>query len=80
MKLTHLFCAAQIDLKVKEEEDIFVILMAEHNLPNSYGDVLMKGVKRIFHRPKSCQEHKQMCNKIQWPEQGNASFCVLVCY
>jgi len=77
-KLTHSFCAAQIDSKIKEEET-FVILMREHNLSYSYGDALMKFIKGTFHRPKSFREHKQMSNKMQWPKQRNACFSVLVC-
>lgn len=40
-KVTHLFCAAQIDSKVNEEDETFVILMAECNLLYSCGDALI---------------------------------------
>lgn len=52
-------CAAQIDSKVKEEEETFVILVTEHNLSYSWGDALMKFIKGTFHRLKSCQEYKR---------------------
>ena len=75
MKLTHLFCAAQIVSRVKEEEGTFIILMAEHNLSYSCGDALMKFIKGTFHGPKSCQEHDQMSKKIQWPGEMHALMC-----
>lgn len=79
-KLTHLFCAAQIDSKVKEGEETFVMLIAEHNLSYSCGDVIMKFIKGTFHWPKSCQEHKKISKKIYWPKQRNICSSVPVCY
>lgn len=38
MKLTQGFCAVRIDSKVEEEEETFVILMAEHNISYSCDD------------------------------------------
>lgn len=75
-KLTRWFCAVQIDSKVEEEEETFVILMAEHNISYSCGDTLMKLIKGSFHRQKTCQGHKHMSNKIQCLRGMQA----LVCY
>lgn len=75
-----LFCAAQIDLKVKEGEETFVTLMAEHNLSYSCGDAIMKFIKGTFHWPKSCQEHKKISKKIYRPKQRNICSSVPVCY
>lgn len=79
MKLACWFCAVRSDSKVKEEEETFVILMADHNISYSCGDTLMKLIKGSFHRQKTCQDHKQMSNKIQCLKQGNAIFSVLLC-
>lgn len=79
MKLACWFCAVRSDSKVEKEEETFVILMADHNISYSCGDTLMKLIKGSFHRQKTCQDHKQMSNKIQCLKQGNAIFSVLLC-
>lgn len=66
--------------KVEEEEETFVILMAQYNISYSCGDTLMKLIKGSFHRQKPCQDHKQMSDKIQCLKQRNASFSMLLCY
>lgn len=77
MKLTHWFCAVQIDSKVKEGEETFVILVAEHNISYSCGDTLMKLIKGSFTGKKPIKTTNRWVTKSSGPKREMQA---LVCY